>query len=103
MLAVSELAPLRSSRQESPGQTTQSPTVASRPISARAMFCRLSLLVAATAALPLPQLTQEEFLAPAASARARSLDDPQDVFITSSYAQVGRQSAVTLWLDRRVW
>ena len=55
------------------------------------MFCRLSLLVAATAALPLPQLTQEEFLAPAASARARSLDDPQDVFITSSYAQVGRQ------------
>ena len=54
------------------------------------MFSRLLLLVVATAALPFPQLTEEEFLAPAASTRARSLDDPQDVFITSSYTQVGR-------------
>ena len=43
----------------------------------------LVLFIASTSALPFPQLTEEQF-----SARARSLDEPNNVFITNSYTQV---------------
>ena len=43
----------------------------------------LVMFVASASALPFPQLTKEQF-----SARARSLDEPQDVLITNSYTQV---------------
>lgn len=46
----------------------------------------LVLFIASTSALPFPQLTEEQF-----SARARSLDEPNNVFITNSYTQVRRQ------------
>ena len=43
----------------------------------------LVLFIASTSSLPFPQLTEEQF-----SARARSLDEPNNVFITNSYTQV---------------
>jgi len=46
----------------------------------------LVLFIASTSSLPFPQLTEEQF-----SARARSLDEPNNVFITNSYTQVRRQ------------
>merc|ERR1740122_706065 len=46
----------------------------------------LVLFIASTSALPFPQLTKEQF-----SARARSLDEPNNVLITNSYTQVRRQ------------
>lgn len=55
------------------------------------MLSRLILLVGAVAALPFPQLTEDQF-----KARARSLDDPQDVYITNSYTQV----TVTCFIHR---
>jgi len=48
--------------------------------------CLLVLFIASTSSLPFPQLTEEQF-----SARARSLDEPNNVFITNSYTQVRRQ------------
>jgi len=46
----------------------------------------LVMFIASTSALPFPQLTEEQF-----SARARSLDEPNNVLITNSYTQVRRQ------------
>jgi len=46
----------------------------------------LVLFIASASALPFPQLTEEQF-----SARARSLDEPNNVLITNSYTQVRRQ------------
>jgi len=46
----------------------------------------LVLFIASVSALPFPQLTEEQF-----SARARSLNEPNDVLITNSYTQVRRQ------------
>jgi len=46
----------------------------------------LILFIASASALPFPQLTEEQF-----SARARSLDEPNNVLITNSYTQVRRQ------------
>lgn len=46
----------------------------------------LVVFLASASALPFPQLTEEEF-----SARARSLDEPNNVLITNSYTQVRRQ------------
>ena len=43
----------------------------------------LILFIASASALPFPQLTEEQF-----SARARSLDEPNNVLITNSYTQV---------------
>merc|ERR1712080_165415 len=46
----------------------------------------LIVFIASASALPFPQLTEEQF-----SARARSLDEPNNVLITNSYTQVRRQ------------
>jgi len=46
----------------------------------------MMLMIASASALPFPQLTEEQF-----SARARSLDKPNNVLITNSYTQVRRQ------------
>jgi len=46
----------------------------------------IMLMIASASALPFPQLTEEQF-----SARARSLDKPNNVLITNSYTQVRRQ------------
>jgi len=46
----------------------------------------LVMFIASASALPFPQLTEEQF-----SARARSLDEPNNVLITNSYTQVRRQ------------
>ena len=43
----------------------------------------MMLMIASASALPFPQLTEEQF-----SARARSLDKPNNVLITNSYTQV---------------
>jgi len=46
----------------------------------------LVIFITSASALPFPQLTEEQF-----SARARSLDEPNNVLITNSYTQVRRQ------------
>merc|ERR1711910_97066 len=46
----------------------------------------MMLMIASASALPFPQLTEEQF-----SARARSLDKPNNVLITNGYTQVRRQ------------